>query len=116
MAVPTAEEVGWTATAAAARAAASSASSASVGRAAAMAAAAAATVVGAGGERPQREAESPQQERRTLLRDPTRGIEPRTPTAGCCRGGPPHCSITSLVTRLVMSELLVTITSFVMPV
>jgi len=21
--------------------------------------------------------------------DPTRGIEPRTPTAGCCRGGPP---------------------------
>jgi hypothetical protein len=29
---------------------------------------------------------------------------------------PLHCSITSLVTRLVMSELLVTITSFVMPV
>jgi hypothetical protein len=27
-----------------------------------------------------------------------------------------HCGITSLVTRLVMSELLVTITSFVMPV
>jgi len=69
VAVPTAE-VGWTATAAAARAAASSASSAAVGRAAAKAAAAAATVVGAGGERAQREAESPQQEGRALLRGP----------------------------------------------
>ena len=44
----------------------------------------------AGGECPQREAETPQQEGRTPLpRDPTRGFEPRTPTAGCCRGGPP---------------------------
>ena len=24
-----------------------------------------------------------------MPRGPTRGIEPRTPTAGCCRGGPP---------------------------
>ena len=69
VAVPTAE-VGWTATAAAARAAASSASSAAVERAAAKAAAAAATVVGAGGERAQREAESPQQEGQALLRGP----------------------------------------------
>ena len=33
---------------------------------------------------------------------------------GLCTSPPMHCSITSLVTRLVMSELLVTITSFVM--
>ena len=44
----------------------------------------------AGGEGAQQEADTPQQQGRTPVpRGPTRGIEPRTPTAGCCRGGPP---------------------------